>query len=158
VHAEVRQVEEKGPVAMPPDEVHRPVGQEIGEVLAFRVGRGGLGLEVEVPAIGDDGLVETAAARQVLSARSEVPLTEHRGRVTGRLKDLRQQDAVERQIGDVVHRAQRARGPVEAVGTAHRVDPGARRVLTSHQSGAGGCAILMVVVVHQPRALSGEAV
>ena len=60
VHAEVREVEQErlGLVAL--DEVDGLIGEKVGEVLALRVFRLRVRLEVEVLAVGFDRLVEAA--------------------------------------------------------------------------------------------------
>ncbi len=65
MHGEVRQIEEKRPVLVPADEVHRFVGQPVGEISVFGMIDGRLRLEMEMLLHGGDGLVEAALARMM---------------------------------------------------------------------------------------------
>ena len=158
VDAEVGQVEEEGGVFFALDEVEGFVGEEVGEVGVFGDVGLGVGLEVDVFAIGDEGLVEAAVAGVVATAFAEVPFAEHGGGVTGGFEGLGEDGDVEGEAGDVFGGAEGAGLPVEAVDAADGVDAGAGAVLAAHEGGAGGLAVLRVVVAGEFESLGSEFV
>ena len=94
----------------------------------------------------------------VAAAFAEVPFAEHGGGVAGGFKGLGEDGDVEGEAGDVVGGAEGAGLPVEAVDAADGVDAGAGAVLAAHEGGAGGLAVLGVVVAGEFEALGGEFV
>ena len=158
VDTEVGEVEEEGGVFFALDEVDGFVGEEVSEVGVFGDVGFGVGLEVDVFAIGDEGFVEAAFAGVMAAAFAEVPFAEHGGGVTGGFEGLGEDGDVEGEAGDVIGGAEGAGLPVEAVDAADGVDAGAGTVLAAHEGGAGGLAVLGVVMASEFEALGSEFV
>ena len=158
VHAEVGQVQQERLILVALDEVDGLVRQEVRQVLALRVGRLGRRLKIEMAPRGLDGFVEAALRRVVFGRIAQMPLPEHRGRITRLLELVGEGVALEGELGDVVDRAQRPRPPVEAVDAADGVGAGAGAVLAGEEGRSRRRAVLAMVVVGQPHALRGEPV
>ena len=158
MHPEMREVEEERFVFVACDEIHRFVGEEVGEVLAlWRIGLRIRG-EIEVDARAHDRFVEAALAGKKLAPFANVPFPKHPRRVTASLELLGDDVAVERQLGDVVHGPQRTRTPVKPADTSDGVNASARAVLPAQQSRASGRAILTMVMAEELHALRRESV
>src|SRR5262245_58781692 len=159
MNGEVVQAQKKWLILVSPDEIERLVGEKIGEVGPLWVVDRRLRDEVEVLAHGRDSLVEAALGGMVFPRLTKVPLAEQRCCVPGLLECLRHRDLFEGHLLDVVHRAERAALPVEAVDASDGIDTRARSVLSADESGARRLAVRPASVAGcETQALSGELV
>ena len=158
VHAEVREVEQERFVLITPDEIDGFIGQPIRQIGVGRILRRRIHHEFIVLAHGHEGLVEASLGWMLGPGFADVPLPEQARRVTGLLELVGERVPVQRELRDVIDRAERTLRPIEAVGASDRIDPRAGAVLAAQQRRAGRRAVLTVVVVGQAHPLRGEPV
>ena len=105
-----------------------------------------------------NGLVKAATGRMVWALLTNVPFAENTGGVPSLLQLIGHSIEVERERGDVLNRPQRSHAPVKTIDAPHRIHAGTGPMLAAHQRGAGGRAILAVMMIGEAHALPGEPV
>jgi hypothetical protein len=140
MHGVVREVEEERARSVSLDEVHRARRQGVGEVRGLvhrsppieqRIGPGWLWVDVGMlSGEKSEELVKATRHRMKTLRRSEVPFTEQRRPITGRLEAIRKRGLRERKTSHVAH---------WSVGIEFVPKP--LRISAGHQAGPCGAAV-----------------
>ncbi len=158
MHAEMRQVQKKRLVLVPPDEIDGLVRQPVRQIRACGDRHLRRGREIKVLAHRHDGLSEAAPRGVIIALLPDVPFAEHPCGVAGVFQVVRDGLAIKRQIGLVdgnVHLA--VFGPA-ALERTDGIDAGARRILARQDRRPRRRAVLAVVIAGQPQPLLGQPV
>ena len=115
MHAVVWQIEEKGFVLVATDEIHRFVGQEIGQIFIFPMFDGRSRVLNVMISTALNIFKEPTVGGVLRVGGCPIPFYEHPGRVSGLLECLGNCHFIERQLRDVINRLEGAALPIEAV-------------------------------------------